>query len=160
MKHSSTTLLSVLALSVLTACGGGGHEPTGTEVVAAASPAPPTAERAVTIVSRDSPAFKAAHAGANTSQPSSDSVPQVDPRVAQRVQTELDRIESALQQLDNSKIEKHEALEIVSDVRAELRRDRPNKLRLRSLLNGLSRGVVTLDVKGAGDFLGPLIPLV
>jgi hypothetical protein len=77
------------------------------------------------------------------------------------VQAELDKIEGALRQLDDSKIEKHEALEVVSDARAELRRDRPNKLRLRSLLSGLAQGVQTLDgVKSAGDFLGRLAPMV
>jgi len=161
MKHSSTTLVSVLALAVVTACGGGGEQPTSTGAVvavAAASP-PPTAERVVTITGRERPATNAAPA-ANTSPANSDSVPPVDPLVAQRVQAELDRIEGALRQLDDSKIEKHEALEVVSDARAELGRDRPNKFRLRSLLSGLAQGTHGLDVKGAAGFLPRLIPLV
>ena len=163
MKHSSTTLVSVLALAIVTACGGGGQEPTGTQVVAAAvaTATPPlTAERVVTIRGREGPAPKASPA-AITNPASSDSVPHVDPLVAHRVQAELDKIEGALRQLDDSKIEKHEALEVVSDARAELRRSRPNKLRLRSLLSGLAQGVQMLDgVKGAGDFLGRLVPMV
>jgi hypothetical protein len=155
MKHSSTTLVSVLALSIVTACGGGGPGGiTDLQPVAAASP-PPTAERVVTIRGREGPSTSPA-----VNRASSDSVPHIDPLVAQRVQAELDRIEGALRQLDDSKIEKHEALEVVSDARAELRRDRPNKLRLRSLLTGLAHGVQLLDVKGAGGFLPRLVPLV
>lgn len=162
MKHSSTTVISVLALAIVTACGGGGQQPTGTEAVAAAAvaaaPPPPPAERVVTIRGRERPAIKASPT--NPSPASPDSVPHLDPHVAHRVQAELDRIEGALRQLDDSKIEKYEALEIVSDARAELRRDKPNRLKLRSLLSGLSQGVQVLDVRGAGDFLGPLVPLV
>ncbi len=156
MKHSSTTPLSVLALAIVTACGGGGQQPTSTEAVAAASP-PPAAERVVTIRGREGPAISPA---ANMDPANLDSVTHIDPLVAQRVQSELDRIEGALRQLDDGKVEKHEALEIVNDARAELRRGRPNKLRLRGLLSGLAEGTQVLGVKGAGDYLPRLVPLV
>lgn len=85
----------------------------------------------------------------------------VDPLVANRVSAELDQLEQALRRLDNGKIEKHEALEVVSDARTELQKDRPNKLRLRSLLGGLAQGAQALDgVKGAGKFLNQLVPLI
>lgn len=157
MKHSSTTLASALALAIVTACGGGGQEITNTEAVAAASP-PPTAERVVTIMGRERTATKAVP-GVNTSPASSDPVPHVDPLVAHRVRAELDNIERALRYVDDGRIEKHEALEVVNDVRAELKKDRPNKLKLRSLLSGLAQGVRRLDA-GASDFLGRLVPLV
>lgn len=159
MKHNSTTWAGVLALAMVTACGGGGQGPSSIEAVAAVAAAspPPTAERVVTIRGREGPTSSPA---VNTRPASSDSVPHVDPVVAQRVRAELDRIEGALRQIDDGKIEKYEALEVVSDARAELRRDRPNKLRLRSLLSGLTQGVQVLDVKGAGDFLPGLVPLV
>jgi len=163
MKHSSTTLVSVLALAIVTACGGGGQQPTSTEAVAArsavaaASP-PPTAERVVTIRGRERPTASPA---VSARPANSDSVPSIDPLVVDRVQAELDKIEWALRQVDDSKTEKHEALEVVRDARAELRRDRPNKLKLRSLLSGLAQGVQALEgVKSAGDFLGRLVPLV
>jgi hypothetical protein len=90
-----------------------------------------------------------------------DSGPAVDPLVANRVLEELDQIERALRRIDDGTIEKHEALEVVSDARTELRKERPNKLRLRSLLGGLAQGVEALDgVKGAGKFLTRLVPLV
>lgn len=157
MKHGATTLVSVLALAMFTACGGGGQEPTGTQVVAAASESP-TVERVVTIVGREraaTTAFTAADTNA-----AAGSLPYLDPLIVQRVHAELDRIESALHQLDDSQIEKREALEVVSDARAELRRDRPNKLKLRSLLSGLVQGSQRLNVKGAGDFLPGLVLLV
>ena len=159
MKHSSTTLVSVLAMAIVTACGGGGQEPTGTQVVAAASP-PPTAERVVTIRGRERAATNAFPA-ANAIQARSDPVPRIDPLVVHGVQAELDQIERALSLIDDSKVEKHEALEVVRDARAELQKNRPNKLKLRSLLSGLVQGVQMLDgVKSAGDFLGRLVPLV
>lgn len=159
MANSSRALFSVFALAILAACGGGGQEPTRIEAVAAASPRP-TSERAVTLTPQDSRATNAFPA-ANTSPESPDSVPYVDALVAHRVQAELDKIERALRQVDDSKIEKREALEVVSDARAELQKDQPNKLKLRSLLSGLVQGVQTLDgVKSAGDFLGRLVPMV
>lgn len=160
MKHSSKTLVSVLALAIVTACGGGGSGGiTDLEPVAAASP-PPTAERVVTIVGRERAATNAFPA-ANTIQAKPDSVPRIDPLVVIRVQAELEKIERALSLIDDSKVEKHEALEVVRDARAELQKDRPNKLKLRSLLGGLVQGVQTLDgVKSAGDFLGRLVPMV
>ena len=160
MKHSSTTLISVLALAMVTACGGGGSGGiTDLQPVAAASP-PPTAERVVTIVGRER-AVTNAYPAANTIQANSDSVPRIDPLVVLRVQAELENIERALSLIDDSKVEKHEALEVVRDARAELQKIRPNKLKLRSLLGGLAQGVQTLDgVKGAGDFLGRWVPMV
>ncbi|NPC55432.1 hypothetical protein [Caenimonas soli] len=98
---------------------------------------------------------------ANTIQARPDPVPRIDPLVVQGVQAELDKIERALSLIDDSKVEKHEALEIVRDARAELQKTRPNKLKLRSLLGGLVQGVQTLDgVRSAGDFLGRLVPMV
>jgi hypothetical protein len=161
MKHSSTTLVSVLALAIVTACGGGGGSGgiTDLQPVAAASP-PPTAERVVTIVGRERAATHTFPA-ANTIQASSDSVPRIDPLVVHRVQAELDKIERALSLIDDGKVEKHEALEVVRDARMELQKNRPNKLKLRSLLSGLAHGVQMLDgVKSAGDSLGQLVPMV
>jgi len=53
--------------------------------------------------------------------------------------------ERALSLVDDGKVEKHEALEVVRDARAELQKDRPNKLRLRSLFSGLAQGMQMLD---------------
>lgn len=157
MKHSSTTLVSALALAIVTACGGG-QELAGTQ----ADPAgiqPQTAERVVTIVGRERSTAAAAFPAVNTSA-AADPGRYLDPLIVHRVQAELDKIERALRQLDDSKVEKHEALEVVSDARAELRRDRPNKLRLRSLLSGLVQGSQRLNVQGAGDSLPGLALLV
>ena len=155
MKHSSMSLFSILVLALATACGGGGSggaaEPEAVAVAAASSP--PTAGRVVTIVGRER--------AANTIQASSDSVPRIDPLVVHQVQAELDRIERVLNLIDDGKVEKHEALEVVRDARAELQKTRPNKLKLRSLLSGLAQGAQTLDgVKSAGDLLGRLVPMV
>lgn len=162
MKQSSTILVSALALAAVTACGGGGDQPTSNAAVAAVAAAspPPAAARAVTIPGSDRPSTIAAPAAETSRLANLDSVPPVDPVLAQRLRAELDRIEGALRQIDDSKIEKHEALEVVSDARAELDRERPNKFRLRSLLSGLAQGAHGLDVKGAGGFLSRLIPWV
>lgn len=158
MEHSSTTLVSALALAIVTACGGGGQEPTGTQADSAGIQSP-TAERVVTIVGRERTTTATAFPAINTSA-AADPVRYVDPLIVHRVQAELDKIESALRQLDDSKVEKHEALEVVSDARAELRRHPPNKLRLRSLLSGLVQGSQRLNVQGAGDLLPGLALLV
>ena len=164
MKHRSTTLVSGLVLAAVTACGGGsGGGGSGgmpdLEAVAAASP-PPTAERVVTIVGRERATTYATPA-ANTSQPTPDPAPRIDPVVFHQLQGELDRIERALSLVDDSRVEKHEALEVVRDARAELQKNRPNKLKLRSLLSGLAQGMQVLDgAKSAGDFLGRLVPMV
>jgi hypothetical protein len=149
MEHDSAILVSVLAVAILTACGGGGSGGiTNLEPVAAASP-PPTTERVVTIVGRE-------RAGTR-----SNPVPRLDPLVVHRVQDELDKIERALGLVDDGRVEKHEALEVVRDARAELQRNQPNKLKLRSLLSGLVQGVQMLDGgKSAGDSLGQLVPMV
>lgn len=71
------------------------------------------------------------------------------------------RSERALRRVDDGEVEKHEALEVVGDARAELQKERPNRLRLRSLLGGLAQGVQVLDgLKGAGEFLSRLVPLI
>ena len=160
MEHGSAILVSVLAVAILTACGGGGSGGiTNLEPVAAASP-PPTTERVVTIVGRERAAANAFPAS-NTIQASSNPVPRVDPLVVHRLHAELDRIERALSLVDDGKVEKHEALEVVRDARAELQRNRPNKLKLRSLLSALVQGVQLLDgIKSAGDALGQLVPMV
>ena len=162
MKHGSTTLVSVLTLAIVTACGGGGGGSGGMtepEAVAAAAP-PPTTGRLVTIVGRER-ATSNAFPAASTIQASSDPVPRIDPLVVHQVHAELDRIERVLSLIDDSKVEKHEALEVVRDARAELQKTRPNKLKLRSLLSGLVQGAQTLDgVKSAGDLLGRLVPMV
>lgn len=160
MKHSSTSLASVLALAMVTACGGGGSGGVpDLQPVAAASP-PPTAERVVTIRGREYAPTNASPA-ANTIQASPDPVSRIDPLLAHRVRAELDRIERALRDVDNGKVEKHEALEVIGDARVELQKDKPNRLKLRSLLTGLSQGVQMLDgVKGAGDSLPGLVPFV
>jgi hypothetical protein len=41
--------------------------------------------------------------------------------------------------------ETQEALEVINDARTELKKDRPNKLRLRSFLAGLARDVRVVD---------------
>lgn len=157
MKHIATVLVSVLALAMVTACGGGGQDSTGTQFVDAAPPSP-TVERVVTIVGRERVATRALPtAGSNAA---AGPVRHLDPLIVQRLQAELDRLEGELRQLDDSQIEIREALEVVSDARMELRRDRPNKLRLRSLLSGLAQGSERLNVKGAGDLLPDLVLLV
>lgn len=163
MENSSRVLLSAIALAMLAACGGGGVEgPTGAEAAAAA--AAPSTSRQV-APARDSSVSDVlsapSAAQAMGSGSGADIGPGVDPLVANRVSAELDQLEQILRRVDNGKIEKHEALEVVSDARMELDKERPNKLKLRSLLAGLAQGAQALDgVKGAGKFLGQLVPMI
>ena len=85
----------------------------------------------------------------------------VDPLIANRVHAELDQIENALRRVDDEEVDKEEALEVIADARAELRKERPNKLRLRSLLAGLAQGVQASDsLKRPGEFLSRLAPQI
>ena len=57
--------------------------------------------------------------------------------------------------------ETQEALEVVGDARAELKKERPNNLRLRSLLAGLARDVRVVDgTQSPSEFLGRMAPLI
>lgn len=87
MENTSTALLSVIALTVLTACGGGG--PADGEALAAA-PAPQAAGQGGTVLARESAAMKllTAAGAVPAADPGAvaDSGPAVDPLVANRVQ--------------------------------------------------------------------------
>lgn len=157
MKNTSMTLLSVAAVVILVACGGGGG---GVSV---------QAETTAPVVAAQTGAGAAAGSGSApapdrvTLQKGSGSVtqPVLDPSLATRVHAELDLIEQVLRRGDGGELETQDALEVVSDARAELKKERPNKLRLRSLLSGLARDVQVVDGTNSPSVaLGRLVPLI
>jgi len=161
MKNTSMVLLSVVALTILTACGGGGGgggAPVEAESSAAA-PAAQTAAGAGTASARDTATANVLPTG--TPQKASVADPVLDPSLVSRVHAELDQIEQVLRRGDDGENATQEALEVVSDARAELKKARPNKLRLRSLLAGLARDVRVVDgTRSPSEFLGRLAPLI
>lgn len=165
MINHSRALFSVAVVTVLAACGGGGSAGASDAEAVAATSASSTAAQAGTTPPRSSTAMNPSPAAGaiQTASPGSatDIAPTVDPLVAHRVHAELDQIEQALRRIDTGKIEKQEALEVVGDARSELDKERPNRLKLRSLLAGLAQGAQALDgMKGAGRFLGQLVAMI
>jgi hypothetical protein len=160
MKNTSMTLLSVVALAILMACGGGGNAPV--DESAAAAPLAGTAAGAATAPARDTATANVLPTqGTLHEDPGSVAYPAIDPSLVFRVHAELDQIEQVLRRADDDQAETREALEVISDARAELKKDRPNKLRLRSLLAGLARDVQVVDgMKAPSEFLGRLAPLI
>ena len=160
MESNSRILLSAIALAMLAACGGGGVEGPGTQAAAAAAAPSMPRQPAKARDSSVSDVLSAPGAAQATGS-GADIGPRMDPLVANRVSAELDQLEQILSRVDNGRIEKHEALELVSDARMELDKGRPNRLKLRSLLAGLAQGTQALDgVNGAGKFLGQLVPMI
>lgn len=164
MKIISMALLSVVALAILAACGGGGVPVNGE---AAADIAAQTAGGAGAGAAGAAPARDTATAnvlsppGIPPKGSGSVAYPVLDPSLVFRVHAELDQIEQVLRRADDGEAETQEALEVVGDVRAELKKERPNKLRLRSLLAGLARDVQVVDgSKSPSEFLGRLAPLI
>jgi hypothetical protein len=85
----------------------------------------------------------------------------LDPSMVTRVNAELDQIEQVLRRGDDGENETQEALEVVNDARVELKNERPNKLRLRSLLAGVAREVQVVDGTNSPSVaLGRLVPLI
>lgn len=155
MKNTSMTLLSVAAVVILVACGGGGG---GVSVQAETTAPVVAAQTGAGAAAGSAPAPDRV-----TLQKGSGSVtqPVLDPSLATRVHAELDLIEQVLRRGDGGELETQDALEVVSDARAELKKERPNKLRLRSLLSGLARDVQVVDGTNSPSVaLGRLVPLI
>lgn len=165
--HTSRNILAtayvLAAAAAVTGCGGGGDDevrhaapgaaPSGTQARAAATAALP---RPMIDGARSRAAPSPAAAG-----PVAHSAILVDPLVASRVQAELDQVEQGLQAVPDTDPGKHEALEVIRDLRRELDKDQPNRLKVRGLLGGLAQGIPSLEGwRGAGKFLPQLIPLV
>lgn len=165
--HTSRNSLAgayvLAAAAAVTGCGGGGDE----EVLRAVPGTAPaeTQTRAATTAALPRPMNDGAPSGAVPSPAAAGPVVHrailVDPLVADRVQAELDQVEQGLQVVPDTDPGKHEALEVIRDLRRELDKDQPNRLKVRGLLGGLAQGVSSLEGwRGAGKFLRQLIPLV
>jgi len=164
MNNTSITLLSVVALALLTACGGGGSggAPVEAQVAAAAAAAQTGAGGAATAPSADKTTADVL-SPAGTFQKGSGPLarPALDPSLVTRVHAELDLIDQVLRRADDGEVETQEALAVVSDARAELKKERPNKLRLRSLLAGLASNVQVVDgMNSPSVALARLVPLI
>lgn len=164
MQNQSTALLGAMVVAMLAACGGGGGGAMEREAPAAASPSSTAAQAGATLAANGMGTNSPSAAGVPLAAPSdsaADPAPPLDPLVAHRVHAELDQIELALRRLDSGKVERMEALEVLKDARSELDKERPNKLKIRSLLTGLAQAAQALDgAKGSGKFLPQLIALV
>jgi hypothetical protein len=165
MDQRSMSLVRLVGLSLLTACAGCG----GGDAADADAPTPSVASGrtagAAPAAARDRTAGNVlSPAGAipkGAPAPAAQAGAVLDQLVANRVHAELDRIEQLLRRGAETHLEQREALEVVGDARAELQKDRPNKLRLRSLLAGLAEGVQVLDgLTAPGEFLGRLVPMI
>lgn len=159
MRESRTALLGVIAVAVMTACGGGGEGVAGLEATPEAT-GPQPAGRAAARTSGPLEASSQAAAFQSNVEPVAPMSTELDPLVLSRLMSELDRIEQALGQVDDE-VERREAIEVVKETRAELAKERPNKLKLRSLLAGLAHGVQAWGpLKGAGKLLTQLVTMV
>ena len=151
------------AVAAVAGCGGGGDDdvrqaaagaaPAATQprIAATTAPPPPAGDRAL---ARAAPSPAAAG-------PVSHGAILVDPLVASRVHAELDQVEQGLQFVPDAEPGKREALEVIRELRTELDKDQPNRLKVRGLLGGLAQGIRSLEGwRGAGKFLPQLIPLV
>lgn len=152
--------LSSAALAALAACGGGGDD---VERRAAPGGGVPTVA-ASTLATSAGAAGAVRSAAATTAAASSPAVPGaalLDPLVASRLQAELDQVEQGLRLVSDAEPGKREALEVIRELRAELDKEQPNRLKVRGLAIGLAHGVQLLEGwRGAGKFLPQLIALV
>ena len=157
MKNASVAVSYVIAMAALTACGGGGDG-------ADAHPSEATRISGMAAARDDVTTTVLSPTGATKKSPAPVPHPGMvlDPLVVNRVLAELDRIEQALRRIDpQGEVEILEALEVVSEVRAELQKERPNRLRLRSLLSGLGEGLQVVEgLKSAGVLLSRLVTMV
>lgn len=156
MKNTSMALSGVVALAIVAACGGGGGGGVSVETDAAAPAV--AAHTGAGGAAGTSPApDKTLQKGSGSSV----AYPMLDPSLVTRVNAELDQIEQVLRRGDDGENETQEALEVVNDARVELKKERPNKLRLRSLLAGLAREVQVVDGTNSPSVaLGRLVPLI
>lgn len=155
--------LGVAAIAAFTACGGGGDDVVRQGVPDGAAPATQTRAAATSAVPRPAdhgPVSRAAPAPV-APDPVAQSAILVDPLVASRIQAELDQVEQGLHLVHDAQPGKREALEVIRELRRELDKDQPNRLKVRGLLGGLAQEVPLLEGwRGAGKFLPQLIPLV
>lgn len=159
MRESRTALWGVIAVAVMTACGGGGEGVAGLEATPAATGPQPTGSAAART-GEPLQAYSQAAALQSNVEPVAPMSTELDPLVLSRLMSELDRIEQALGQVGDE-VEKREAIEVVKETRAEMAKERPNKLKLRSLLAGLAHGVQAWGpLKGAGKLLTQLVTMV
>lgn len=166
--HTSPNILAgafvLAAAAAVTGCGGGGGDDDVRHAAPGAAPprtqAPVAATAALPRPMNDGALSRAAPSPAAAGQVAHSAI-LVDPLVASRVQAELDQVEQGLQAVPDTDPGKHEALEVIRDLRRELDKDQPNRLKVRGLLGGLAQGVSSLEGwRGAGKFLRQLIPLV
>lgn len=161
--HSSIlrSALSSAALAALAACGGGGDDVERRAAPGAGVPPVPATTLATSAGTPGGVLSAAATVAAASSSPVVPGAALLDPLVASRLQTELDHVEQGLRLVSDTDPAKREALEVIRELRAELDKDHPNRLRVRGLAGGLAHGVQVLEGwKGAGKFLPQLIPLV
>lgn len=165
--HTSRNIVAaacvLAAAAAVAGCGGGGDDEVRQAVPGAAPPG--TQARAEATAALPRPMKDGALSRAATppaaAAPVAHSAILVDPLVVSRVQAELDAVERGLQVVPDTDPGKHEALEVIRDLRSELGKDQPNRLKVRGLLGGLAQGIPSLEGwRGAGKFLPQLIPLV
>lgn len=144
------------ALAALAACGGGDDG----ERRATVAPAPPPP--AAGAAAARSPALTLAPAAmAPAAQDPALPAASLDALVASRVQAELDQVEQALRLISGQEPARREALEVIRELRVELDKEHPNRLRVRGLAVGLAQGVQLLEGwKGAGRLLPQLVAMV
>lgn len=159
MRENWVTLVCVTAAAAMTACGGGGDGVAGLEATPAATVSQPTA-RAAAPTGEPVVATSRAAAFQSSVEPVAQRSTELDPLVLNRLMSELDRIEQGLGQVGDE-VDRREAIEVVKETRAELAKERPNKLKLRSLLAGLAHGTQAWGpLKGAGKLLTQLVTMV
>lgn len=155
---------TLAAVAAVMGCGGGGDDEGRHAVPGAAPPATQARVAATAALPRpidDRAALAPAASSPAGGGPAAHGATLLDPLVANRVQAELDAVERGLQVVPETDPSKFEALEVIRDLRRELDKDRPNRLKVRGLLGGLAQGIPSLEGwKGAGKFLPQLIPLV
>lgn len=154
---------TLAAVAAVMGCGGGGDDEGRHAVPGAAPPATQARAAATAALPRpiDDRALLPAASSPAGDGPAAQGATLLDPLVANRVQAELDAVERGLQLVPETDPSKFEALEVIRDLRRELDKDRPNRLKVRGLLGGLAQGIPSLEGwKGAGKFLPQLIPLV
>lgn len=160
--HSSIlrSALSSAALAALAACGGGGDNVERRAAPGGGAP-PGAATTLATSAGAPGGVVSAAATMAAASSPVVPGAALLDPLVASRLQAELDQVEQGLRLVSDTEPAKREAQEVIRELRAELDKEQPNRLKVRGLAGGLAHGVQVLEGwKGAGKFLPQLIPLV
>lgn len=151
------------ALAAIAGCGGGSDDemrPAVTGAAPAATQGRVAATAATPSAANDGARSRAAPAPA-AAEPIAHGAILLDPLVASRVHGELDQVEQGLQFVPDAEPAKREALEVIRELRNELDKDQPNRLKVRGLLGGLAQGIRSLEGwRGAGKLLPQLIPLV